>query len=289
MDKEKPKIIINPTNSENNEIKGLDGSIHHTIELENRQINYFQQLNGNDCGPCLLLNMQDALGAQDRAGEVTNVQKIRQWISEDGISGRNVQKNQWLVVSELQDYIASKLHLQQKIIKTGVKYQYVEQPLAQNLRRFTILSQNKNHIGLIPEVTPTEIAQDQRNKFIWGIYNGSRTEDRQGNHLLNGGNHYTGYLQTRSGIYLFDSRNNTFVPETQAELDDFIMHTVNEPRVVFQQTEPQNIEQSPQITISSRQTEHTDNTPQKPANIEVKNRTDTNLQRIRNTIKNIFD
>lgn len=248
MDSEKPKITINSQSNSWEHLNQMEwnGTIHHTVELEGREIDFWQQKNGHDCGPCLLLNMQDALNAKSNADPVTDVTAIRQWITDNAANGRSVQNGQLLVVSEIQDYIQNQLRLPQKIIKTNRDNQYQRQLTSpQSIGPIAINGRNKK-ISFMPEISPNELAQDNRNKFIWGVYNGSRTADLNGNRLLNEGNHYTGYLQTQRNIYLFDSRNNTFVQETQNELDDFIRHTVGAPFVAFAQ---------PQIEIKNRANE----------------------------------
>jgi len=275
----KPKIEFNPPRAEGT--IELNGTIRHSVGLERRQIDFFEQKNGNDCGACMLLNMQDALGAKNNADYVTDVKNMREWLSQHNQMRRDYRDHghggSWLAVGDLQQYINDQLGLQQKLIKGS--RQVSSQPVQQNIN---IYGKNSK-INFMPYISPDELAQDERNKFIWGVYNGTRNEH-------GGGNHYTGYLQTTNGIYLFDSMGHqSFQIKTQADLDDFVQHTVGDVNVTYASSPKIQIQQNTgNRTEISRPTQQIANTEQSTGKIEINNRTDNRARRMANAIKNIF-
>jgi len=275
----KPKIEINPPKP-----KGgveWDKTIHRSVEFEHRQIDFFEQKNGNDCGACMLLNMQDALNVKSKADWVTNVKNMREWLSQHNKMRKDYRDDgyggSWIATGDLQLYINEQLGLQQKIIKND---RYVA---PQSGRHDMTIHRHNNKVSFTQEILPEELFQDKRNKFIWGIYSGTRNEHGDGNH-------YTGYLQTSSGIYLFDSKDHqSFQVKTRADLDDFIQHNIGYINVVFGPSPKIITRENNNERVEANQPVSQNSTPeQSNSQIEIKNRTDSRARRMMNAIRKIL-
>lgn len=277
MENEKPKIKINP--EKRSDAITWNAVIHHNVNLEGRQIDFFQQKNGWDCGPCLCLNIQDALQAKNNADGVTDVKKFRQWATENAVLRIDYQNGGWLAFQDIYNYIKDHLGLEQKVIKKDY----------QALRQFSdpLMSTQRANIRDDNTISREQFTQDRRTKFVWGVTRA---------------NHYMGYLQTQKGIYLFDSFNDSYVEKTQADLNDFIKNVVIDtayvvfpppPRITIGDQSLNNSsggsdspQQPERINIRHEPNEIT--APDQPAKINIQSRTDTASQRLINKLKIIF-
>ena len=278
MASEKPKIKLNP--EKRSDAITWNGVVHHTVNLEGRQIDFFQQKNGWDCGPCLCLNIQDSLQAKSNADGVTDVQKFRQWATENAALSIDYQNGSWLTFQDIYNYIKNHLGLEQKEIKKdSVANQAQRQSSGPQISLQRINNREDNAIS------KEQLRQDRRTRFVWGAR----------------GNHYLGYLQTQNGIYLFDSFNDSHVEKTQADLNDFIENVTGSAYVVFPPTSRITIgEQSPNNAnegsdfpqqperINIRHGADETAASDQPAKIDIQSRTDTASQRFINKLQNIF-
>lgn len=280
MERKKPKIKLNP--EKRSGAINWNAVIHHNVILEGRQIDFFQQKNGWDCGPCLCLNIQDALQAKSNADGVTDVKKFRQWATEDSIYNINYQNGGWLMTHDIYNYIKNHLGLEQKIIEKENDYQPPRQSSGPRINLYGVNDIEIEDVTISRE----QLTQDRRIKFVWGATTG---------------NHYMGYLQTQNGIYLFDSFNDSYVEKTQADLNDFIKNVIGNAYVVFppppritikvqstnNSSEESDSPQQPEVINIGHQSDETA-APDQPAKINIQSRTDTASQRFINKLRNIF-
>jgi len=197
--------------------------VSNSIEFDGRKIDWFQQKNSWDCGPCMCLNMQDMLNTKNNSDAVSDVDSFRHWAENQTKmtkERRRLQNGQVLKYTERQKYTGDRA---------------AEWLVIEDLRNYI-----KNYLGLkevpIENVNNTVnlIKQESRNReiFVWGV-------DKKNSH-------YRGYFVGINGKNIYNVNSFDNGPEI-AKVDDVSDFVRGAKGTCFIAVGP-----SPKITINSQ-------------------------------------
>lgn len=89
------------------------------INFEGRQINFYHQANGSDCGPAMCLNIQELFGAEPPVDsidgeEIDSVRGVRRWLTDHWAGSLRVgdPAEKWFTSSDVARYLIDGLGLE---------------------------------------------------------------------------------------------------------------------------------------------------------------------------------